>query len=217
MKPKLLAINQKALIGLAIAAAWIAAPLSTLSDWLTEPPLDAPITLAPASSLTRTITIHSPETFGISLIFKRQGHPFGELKRLIGSMGLCPPPEVCSQGIPVTMTWSLTDPVTQQTIAAGTTRTLDSQGWAADEVQRRVGRFYATPGHYRFHARILSPTPELARFQTNLRIAIPPKGPYSTLLGLVWLAILGQVLIAYPLGAVTLYFVLRTALTPDKD
>lgn len=202
----------QALCLLLISAAWIGL-LPIWSSWITENPLDEPISLEPPGQITKEIEIRIPENFDFDLVFSRQGQAFEDLKRLVGDMGVCVRPTACSKGVAVPMSWSLTSLETSRVVSSGNAMTRDSHSWSGADVGRSISRIQVPTGRYLFRATVLKPVPELSHIKTRLQISIRGKSSSTWQMGLVWWGALGQVLVAWPLGAYALFLLLRAGLT----
>ncbi|MBB1073697.1 hypothetical protein HUU62_04640 [Rhodoferax sp. 4810] len=202
----------KALCLLFISAAWIGL-LPVWSSWITENPLDEPISLDPPGQIIKEIETRIPENFDFDLVFSRQGQAFEEVKRLVGDMGVCVPPSRCSKGVAVPISWSLTSLETSRIVSSGNVMTIDSHGWSGADVFRSISKIHVPTGRYLFRADILKSVPELSHIKTRLQISIGGKSASTWQMGLVWWGALGQVLVAWPLGAYALFLLLRAGLT----
>lgn len=138
-------------------------------------PLDAPITLMPRGTLEQTVKIEGKEKFEVALVFSRDGVPFERLKELIGAMGLCKIGEPCSKGIVAPIRWSLRRAETGDVAASGETESIESHGWSAADVYRRVGGFSVDRGTYLFKLEVLRDVPELSMLRTRVLIYHPTK------------------------------------------
>ena len=164
----------KALALLAFSVLWIGV-FPIWSNWLTKPPLDEPISLASAGSVTKVIEVRSLEPLELTFTFDRNGQSFEDMKRLIGDGGACVSPTPCTKGVNVPLSWSIKDVDTLQVVASGNSATFDVSGWSRKEVQRHITSVHVPPGKYEFRAEVLRPVTELSHVASRLRLSIPPK------------------------------------------
>lgn len=201
----------KAFALLAFSALWIGV-FPIWSNWLIKPPLNEPISLATAGSITEVIEVRSLEPLELTFIFDREGQSFEELARLIGAGGVCVPPTPCTKGVNVPLSWSIRDVDTLRVIASGNSDTFDANGWSSSEVQRHIARLHVPPGKYEFRAAVLRPVAELSHVTARLRLSIRTKSDQTWQMGAVWWGSIGKVLLAWPIGTYALFMLLRASL-----
>ena len=97
--------------------------------------------------------------------------------------------------------WSLKSIETGEVASSGEVESIDSSGWSAAHVYRKVGTVKVQPGRYAFRAEVLRPVPDLANMRTQIAIQLKPKGRTTWQMGLVWWGAIGQYLLAWPLVA----------------
>jgi hypothetical protein len=193
-------INEwKAICLFILSVAWIGI-FPIWSKWVTSSPLNEPITLYPPGKIVKEIEIRIPENMELALIFERNSHPFDELDRLVGSMGICIKTKVCSKGVPVNISWSIKSKKESHIFSSGIAESFDSNSWSKAEVGRYVADIQAPTGVYIFNAEVLKPVPEFSHIKTRLQIATKPKSSNTWQMGLVWWGTIGRLLIALPVG-----------------
>jgi hypothetical protein len=149
---------------IAVLLVWIGCFI-TLDSLVSKSPLaPQPISLDPPGGIDTEIWIPLREQYFLELEFSREGHPFEQLKRLIGDWG---PP--VTDGVPVAISWSLTSSKTKIVVAQGISVTKGASGWG-DDVHRRVDTIRVEPGRYQLHAKVLNPVPQLASIPTRLEL-----------------------------------------------
>jgi hypothetical protein len=198
-----------------IAIAWIVI-FPMWSNWVTEDPLDALISLNPAGKIEHAIDIRIPEKYELSLIFERAGQPFEKMKTLIGAMGLCKINEPCSKGIPVPIRWSLSDDKSGSSVVGGETISQNSNGWSKADVYRRVGSIQVKPGHYIFRAEIMRNVPELESIKSRLAIKLRPKSSETWQIGLVWWGAIATYIIMWPMMLFSIATIIWRILRPTN-
>lgn len=156
-----------------IAFAWLVL-FWVWSNSMMESPPNLPITLDPPGRIETEVWIVNPEQYELDFVFDRV-LSFTRLESLIGSMGVCPIPSDCPQGVRVPVHWSIQDKRTGGIIFAGTVDTLDSAGWSAKQVYRRIGDITVPVGTYVIRAEVLQSTPELSIIPTHIVLRFHPK------------------------------------------
>ena len=137
----------------------------TLDSLIERSPLEEPISLDPPGNIDTNIWIPLRERYFLEFEFSRRGHTFEQLQQLIGDW--VPPP---TDGVPVTISWSLASRTNGVIAAEGTVVTKGASGWGPD-VYRQVDTIRVAPGRYRFTARIVNPVTQLASIPTRLALS----------------------------------------------
>jgi hypothetical protein len=186
----------KSLLIVIFAAVWIFG-FNNWSEWVTEKPLDMPITLTQASKIEKIIEIRMQEKYEICFIFERYGQPVEKMRTLIGAMGVCVKGP-CPKGIPVPVKWSLSELNSEKELLVSQVNTIDSNGWGSDEVDRHIDYLHVKPGRYLFKLEVIQSVPELESIKSRLTIKIRPKDTVSWQSGLVWWGMIFTFLVAWP-------------------
>ena len=191
-------VGRRAVLVVALLS-WIVGFL-TLNSLVSKPPLAQSISLDPPGVIDAEIWIPLREQYFLDFEFSRQGHSFEQLKQLIGDW--TPP---VNDGVPVSISWSLTSSKTKVVVVQGAAVTKGASGWGS-EVLRRVDTIRVDPGRYRFHAQILNPVPQLASIPTRLALWNSIKTTDTWQSGALFWGALFTVWIVTP---VTMYLVVR--------
>jgi Domain of unknown function (DUF5625) len=132
-------------------------------------PMDAAVNLAARSLIEQSVHIEGRKDYIVEFRFSRDGVQFEKLKDLIGAMGVCQIWAPCPRGIAIPVRWSLQNE-NGKVVASGEIATIDSSGWSAAYVSRRIGGFTVDPGRYLFKMGILKDVPELAFLKTRVTV-----------------------------------------------
>jgi hypothetical protein len=143
-------------------------------------PLDESISIEPPGKVETYIRIPIKTKYSLYLVFERAGHPFEELKALIGDF-TGPGPS----GVHVPIRWSVNALTPQKPIASGDVDSFGANAWSKDRVERFVGIIEADPGQYLFRAEITHGVPELAHVLTRVSLQ-PAHDAGGWQFGLVW-------------------------------
>lgn len=160
-------------------------------------PIDEPISLQPAGSVDQAIWILTPDTYRLAFEFDR------------GSAAVPAHSWHDQQGLPVPLSWSLTDRQ-GRSVASGSVVSTGWDAWSAASVRRTIAMVPLKPGRYQFRAQVLKPASELPRIGARIRLSVDFKGPMSwpmaiaQLLGPLALLFVGLPLLAVLLGALLL-------------
>jgi hypothetical protein len=184
---------------LIVSVAWLTV-FPVWSKWITRNPLDVAVSMSSPLPIEKTVKLVIRESYELNFAFERAGVTFEKLREVIGKMGLCRTNEVCSKGIVIPISWSLSEAETGAVIAAEKVDSQDSTGWSSASVFRRIGVINVPKGTYIFRASLPSPIMELSSMRVRIVMQLRPKEARSWQMMVVWWGSLGASFAAWPVA-----------------
>jgi len=169
---------------------------SVWARWVTTVPLNEPISTEPPGKIEKLIRIPVKTKYSLCLVFERAGHPFEELKTLIGDFGKIP------TGERVPIRWSMHPLKSGKPIASGEVDSFGANAFSKNEIERRVGILEMEPGQYVFRAEITRTLPKLAHIRTRVSLE-PAHNAGGWQFGLVWFGSIINYLMLGPMAFIT--------------
>lgn len=181
--------------------------------WVTENPLDEPISLAPRGVLQKEVRVVIPENYELNFVFERAGISFDQLKVLLGD-AVYRNGKIIPSGIRVPIRWSLRSASGGEVVASGEIDSFGLMAWGGSTVDRSVGHVRVDPGRYIFNAEILRDVQELAHIKTRISMRLTPKAGSTWQIGLVWWGQVANLVLIRPAAAIIVLFLMwRAGLT----
>lgn len=182
------------------------------SKWVSQIPLDVPISLLPAAEVEENITVRLSEGYGAELCFVRKGlsqEESDKLRELVGNSYTNSSGSQVRTGVVIPISISLYDREGKKLLRSGVTSSIGIDSWGSDCFYRRINNFsISEKGNYKIKIKILKDIKEFEGVKVRVVLHGNPKLCSSLVCGLLFWGSVFNTLILWPLVFVSLSFLI---------